>query len=312
MSNARGLFRRCLPSHTCGPNSLWARRGPQVRMAIRKTALTVVLTIAVVTPLRARLEQPGDAGGQQGGQKAQTASALVQMKGATAKQADVVTLLRRQQEQEAALRRAQEEAARQALALAAQQQAEALAAQQAQLAAQQAAEAAAAQQRQVQEAAAAAAARRAQEAAQRQAEAAQRKAEAAAGAEAGFIQPAADTLTPLERSIFNTVNQQRASAGLGPLRIDYTLVAAARSHSARMSAGNRLFHSSNLAAAAPSAWRKLGENVAMSTSVDTMNSRLMESPIHRDNILGNFDHIGVGAVVVGNKIWVTQEFMATS
>lgn len=306
MSTARGLFQRCLRNHTWGPAPFWARRGPQVRLAIRKTALTAVLTVAVVAPLRARLQETG---GQQGGQKAQAASALLQMRTTTEKQADAVVLLQRQQAQEAALRLAQEEAARQAQAIAAQQQAEALAAQQAQVAAQQAAEAAALQQRQAQEAAAA---RRAQEEAQRQAQAAQRQAQAAAAQEAGAILPAADSLSPLERSIFNTVNQQRAAAGLGPLQIDYTLVAAARAHSAQMSAGNRLFHTTNLAAAAPSKWRTLGENVAMSTSVDTMNARLLESPVHRGNILGNFDHIGVGVVVVGNKFWVTQEFMATS
>src|SRR4051812_33617265 len=107
MSNAHGLFQRCLRNHTWGPTSFWARRGPQVRQAIRRTALTAVLTVAVVTPLRARLQETG---GQQGGQNAQTASALLQMRTTTAKQVEAVVLLQRQQAQEAALKQVQEEA----------------------------------------------------------------------------------------------------------------------------------------------------------------------------------------------------------
>src|SRR5947199_159277 len=154
----------------------------------------------------------------------------------------------------------------------------------AQAAAQQQAQAAALQQQQAQEAAA----RQAQIAAQRQAQAAAQLA----------IKPSADVLSPIERTILNALNADRAAAGLAPLQLDSTLVATARAHSAEMSGGNRLFHTTDLGAVAPQKWRALGENVAMSTSLDAVNPRLMESATHRANILGNFDRVGIGVVVV--------------
>jgi uncharacterized protein YkwD len=293
MSNDRGSFQ---PSHTWG---LSARTKSQIRLGIRKALLSAVLTVAVVAPVRARVQQA--AGRQVGVARAQATAALQQMQVATAKQAEAVVALQQKQAQEAAVRQAQEEAARQAQALALlQQQAEAAAQQQAQAAAQQQAEAAALQQRQAQEAAA----KQAQAAAQRQAQA------AAQGQQ--FVQPPAGSQSAIERSILNTVNQQRAAAGLSALQLDPTLTATARAHSAQMSDGNRLFHTTDLSAGAPPKWRTLGENVAMSTSLDSVNARFMESPTHRANILGNFDRVGIGVTVAGGRIWVTQEFMQTS
>ncbi|HEY8202834.1 MAG TPA: CAP domain-containing protein [Actinomycetota bacterium] len=258
--------------------------------------MAAAVTIAVVSPVRARLEQAGDR--QAGIEQAQAAAALQQMQTATAKQAEAVIGLQQKQAQEAAARQAQEEAARQAQALAleqAQAQAAALQQAQAQAAAQQQAVAASLQQKQAQEAAA----RQAQIAAQRQAQASAQQA----------IHPAGDVLSPIERSILNTLNADRVVAGLAPLQLDPTLVATARAHSAQMSAGNRLFHTTDLAAGAPPKWRTLGENVAMSTSLNALNARLMQSPTHRGNILGDFDRVGIGVVVAGGRIWATQEFM---
>ena len=297
MSNDRGLFHF---SHTWGSGLPWARRRSQIWLGIRKAAMAAAVTAAVVSPVRARLAQSGTR--QAGADRAQATAALQQMQTTTAKQAETVVAIQQKQAQEAAARQAQEETARQAQALALQQQvqAQALALQQAQAqaAAQQQAQAAALQQQQAQEAAA----RQAQIAAQRQAQAAAQLA----------IKPSADVLSPIERTILNALNADRAAAGLAPLQLDSTLVATARAHSAEMSGGNRLFHTTDLGAVAPQKWRALGENVAMSTSLDAVNPRLMESATHRANILGNFDRVGIGVVVVGGRIWITQEFMQTS
>jgi uncharacterized protein YkwD len=300
MSNDRGLFQ---PSHTWGPSARWARRKSQIRLGIRKALLSAVLTVAVMAPVRARVEQPG---GQAGVERAQATAALQQMQVATAKQAEAVVALQRRQAPEAAQRQAQEEAVRRAQALALQQQAT-TAAQvqgQAQAAAQAQAEAAALQQRQAEEAAA----RQAAQAA------AQRQAAQTLAAPQGqqFVQPPGGFVASIEQSILSTVNQQRAATGRSPLQLDPTLTATARAHSAQMSEGNRLFHSADLSAGAPPKWRALGENVAMSTSVDTVNARFMESPAHRANILGDFDRVGIGVAVARGRIWVTQEFMQTS
>jgi len=286
MSNDRGLFHF---SHTWGSGLPWARRRSQIWLGIRKAAMAAAVTAAVVSPVRARLAQSGTR--QAGADRAQATAALQQMQTTTAKQAETVVAIQQKQAQEAAARQAQEEAARQAQALALQQA-------QAQAAAQQQAQAAALQQQQAQEAAA----RQAQIAAQRQAQAAAQLA----------IKPSADVLSPIERTILNALNADRAAAGLAPLQLDSTLVATARAHSAEMSGGNRLFHTTDLGAVAPQKWRALGENVAMSTSLDAVNPRLMESATHRANILGNFDRVGIGVVVVGGRIWITQEFMQTS
>jgi len=70
-----------------------------------------------------------------------------------------------------------------------------------------------------------------------------------------------------------------------------------------------IFHNPNLAAAT-SDWLGLGENVGVGASVGSLHEAFMRSPGHRDNILGDYNYVGVGvAEGSDNLLWVTVIFM---
>ncbi|MGH9177694.1 MAG: CAP domain-containing protein, partial [Acidimicrobiales bacterium] len=104
----------------------------------------------------------------------------------------------------------------------------------------------------------------------------------------------------------------RASRGLPRLTVDARLTEIARAWSATMAAQNRLYHNPSLASQLPSGWQKSGENVGYGSSVLSVHNALVASPPHLANMTdAGYNAVGIGVVVSGNIVWVTQVFMQT-
>lgn len=115
----------------------------------------------------------------------------------------------------------------------------------------------------------------------------------------------------MESEFLSKINASRSSAGLAPLSMNGSLQSYARSHSAKMADKGEIFHSTSdqLRAAAGSGWTKLGENVGKGPTVSDLHTAFMNSAGHRKNILGGYNQVGIGVVVEGNYIYVTEVFM---
>ena len=113
-----------------------------------------------------------------------------------------------------------------------------------------------------------------------------------------------------ERGFTRAMNDSRAGAGRGRLRLDPELSKAARVHTREMVAKTLLHHTS-----APTLsqrvtrWNLLGENVGVGNTVDSLHSAFMGSPAHRANVmLSSFRYVGVGTASAGGRLWVTVVF----
>jgi hypothetical protein len=118
----------------------------------------------------------------------------------------------------------------------------------------------------------------------------------------------ADTVSD-EAAFVAKVNELRAGKGLAPLQVNANLVAKARTWSAGMAAAGKIWHST-LSDGVTEDWKKLGENVGMGGSVDGLHRAFVNSPHHYENLVDpSFGHVGIGIVMNGNTIYVTQVFM---
>lgn len=123
------------------------------------------------------------------------------------------------------------------------------------------------------------------------------------------IRPIAAGAGPGEGDLVSRINAERSARGLAPLAVDGRLVEHGRSHSAAMAAAGSVFHSLDLASAA-SGWERMGENVGRGSTVGVVHEAFMASPGHRDHILGDFTHVGVGTHEgEGGMLYVTVAFM---
>src|SRR5437763_409274 len=122
-------------------------------------------------------------------------------------------------------------------------------------------------------------------------------------------------VSPAGAGAADTVNAQRAAAGLPALAESSALDATARQHAAEMAASRTLYHTPSLAGtlgpAAPG-WTALAENVGYGPTLASTMSAFLSSPMHRANIMGNYNIVGVG-VVTGpdGVVWVTEQFAQT-
>ncbi len=118
----------------------------------------------------------------------------------------------------------------------------------------------------------------------------------------------ADTVSD-EAAFVAKINDLRASKGLPALQVNAQLVAKARAWSAGMAAAGRIWHST-LSDGITEDWKKLGENVGMGGSVDGLHTAFVNSPHHYENLVDpSFGYVGIGIVMNGNTIYVTEEFM---
>lgn len=121
-----------------------------------------------------------------------------------------------------------------------------------------------------------------------------------------------------ENHILGQVNEERAKAGLAPLKIDYRLVSTARAKSQDMIDNGYFAHESPVLGSpfeqlkrAGISYRYAGENIAGNTSASRAMEAWMNSPGHRVNILNpEFTHIGIGVMDGGpyGKM-MTQQFV---
>ncbi len=146
------------------------------------------------------------------------------------------------------------------------------------------------------------------------------------------LYPEMKGINTLEARIFEFTNIERERKGLKSLKFDKRLRIAARQHSEEMLKDNYLSHGSSNILNKTSVQRiynsglpilRVGENVAEDVgnlipflfrkNIDSLAKRIvngwMESPGHRKNILEpDFTHMGIGSVVEGETLKVTQNF----
>lgn len=116
-------------------------------------------------------------------------------------------------------------------------------------------------------------------------------------------------LAASEDSLLSKLNAERSSRGLAALASHWDLVDDAEAHSHEMMSQDRLHHNPNLGGVA-TGWVSLGENVGVGPSAGSIHAAFMDSSAHRGNILGDYTHVGIGAVRESdNKLWVTVVFM---
>ncbi|WP_406298602.1 CAP domain-containing protein [Embleya sp. NBC_00888] len=131
--------------------------------------------------------------------------------------------------------------------------------------------------------------------------------------------PSTSTPTPSsgpEDKVLAAVNEERASAGCGPVKNDAKLVALARAHSADMAARDYFDHNTPEGLTPWDRAEKAGvsylgaENIARGQkTADAVMRAWMNSPGHRRNILDcGLTKLGVGIKEGANGPWWTQEF----
>ncbi|MFN2390052.1 MAG: CAP domain-containing protein [Actinomycetota bacterium] len=116
-----------------------------------------------------------------------------------------------------------------------------------------------------------------------------------------------------ERQFKNKINNVRSGLLLGKLHLDPELSKSAKVHTKEMVASDTLYHTSNAQfARRVTNWNMLGENVGVGSSVSSLHSAFMNSPLHRANIvLPTFRHVGVDVIKKDGRMWVTVQFEST-
>lgn len=153
----------------------------------------------------------------------------------------------------------------------------------------------------------------------------------AVAAALGLLLSAAAVLTARQQEALTLVNDARAdrqyraeTGGLAaPLRWNAAVADVARRHSQEMARAGRLTHLGddglNLGARLRQAgvtWSRVGENVALASSIAQAEAMLMAEPPfqpnHRANILDRrFTEIGIGiAISPGGLLYITEDFLA--
>lgn len=118
-----------------------------------------------------------------------------------------------------------------------------------------------------------------------------------------------------EWDFLNLMNRERYERGMQPLAMVPPVRDVARSWSGVMASKDLLHHNPNFATQIASVlpnWQRAGENVGVGSNAAQLHTAFMNSPKHRDNVLGNFQWVGVGVRWAGSKLWVTVNFVTTT
>ena len=130
-----------------------------------------------------------------------------------------------------------------------------------------------------------------------------------------FTPPAQAEDSWIEWQMLGYVNRSRAGAGLPPLSMSRDVQGIARGWSDYLAATDSLWHNPNawgqIASVAPS-WTAMGENVGWGWNTADIHNALMASSVHRNQILGSYNNVGIGVTVRNGKIYVTEDFVRTS
>ena len=124
----------------------------------------------------------------------------------------------------------------------------------------------------------------------------------------GPAAPASAAASPAEQVLGRRMDHARALRGIPPLDLQAALTRVARAQAERMADRNRLFHNPDLATDV-TGYRFVGENVGFGPDAVTLFRAFMASAPHRANILDrDYDQVGVGAVLRGDRLWVAVVF----
>jgi uncharacterized protein YkwD len=120
-----------------------------------------------------------------------------------------------------------------------------------------------------------------------------------------------------ENELLEWANQNRALAGVPPLRMEESLREAARAHARRMVQSGQLEHQlsgepsllERIAEVSPLKMDRAGENIAYATCALSANDVLMRSTPHRENLLDRgFNVAGVAAIWSKGRLYVVEDF----
>lgn len=114
----------------------------------------------------------------------------------------------------------------------------------------------------------------------------------------------------LEAQFVAKINELRASKGLQPLLVDGELTQIGRNWAAQMAQAGEISHNPNLRYEVTSDWQRLGENVGVGPTVDSLFKAFVDSPGHYANLVhASYNRVGVGVVLVGETIYTSHQFM---
>jgi hypothetical protein len=138
---------------------------------------------------------------------------------------------------------------------------------------------------------------------------------AASGLVAGAAPAAAATTDgAAETELVRLTNDDRAAAGLAALAHDPAASDVARAWATSMADRGELQHNPDVVAQVEAAvtpdWARIGENVGYGPRPGAIQDAFMASAGHRDNVLGRYNRVGVGAVRdEGGVLWVAVVFL---
>lgn len=121
------------------------------------------------------------------------------------------------------------------------------------------------------------------------------------------IPPVPPVVGVIAAEFISLINAERSRRQVPPLAANAELAAHALNWTFDMAASGTVAHSNIASLLDP--WVIVGENVGAGGTVDGIWQALINSPLHYANIVDpRFTHLGVGAVISGGTIWVTQVF----
>jgi hypothetical protein len=126
----------------------------------------------------------------------------------------------------------------------------------------------------------------------------------------------AQALSPQAEQLFALANQTRAAQGLGTLKWDPALAAAAMQHCKRMVIEGPISHRyggepdlTSRAGQAGAHFSLIEENIAVGASPASVHQAWMNSPGHRTNLLSpDIDRVGIAVVQSGEVIFVVADY----
>jgi hypothetical protein len=126
----------------------------------------------------------------------------------------------------------------------------------------------------------------------------------------------APILTSVDWQLFDLTNQARAQAGLPPLAMVQGLAANATSWSQTMAGQGSVSHCacwmSQISSVDPN-WTALAQNVGQAYGPGGLQQQWMQSPAHRDNVLGPYRYVGIGSAFDDSgRLWATVDFLDAS
>jgi uncharacterized protein YkwD len=110
-----------------------------------------------------------------------------------------------------------------------------------------------------------------------------------------------------ERCFMKKINKARAKNGLKRLRRDKQVGYVAKRHARKMAKAESMWHDEELGSRITN-WSALAQNSGYGGKCKGLFKAFMDSPVHAENILGDYRYFGVGARWKNNRLYVQQVF----